>query len=73
MIPEEGLDYVMTTINILWRVHKLRVKKQHYYAYDNDDDRRKNCLKTMSDQQLLDLLQYRNMEEIEIFVHLYLN
>lgn len=65
MIPEEGCDYVMTTVNTLWCVHKSRVKKQHYYAFDNDDDRWKNRPETMSDQQFLDLLQYWNMEEIE--------
>lgn len=70
MIPQEGLDWVMTTVNTLWRVHKSRVKKQHYYAFDSDDERWKNRPETMSDQQFLDLLQYWNMEEIEVFVHL---
>lgn len=66
MIPEEGLDWVMTTVNTLWRVHKSRVKKQYYYAFDNDDERWKNRPETMSDQQFWDLLQYWNMEEIEV-------
>ncbi|KAL6574453.1 hypothetical protein OROHE_001357 [Orobanche hederae] len=65
MIPEEGFDWVMTTVNTLWRTHKSRVKKQYYYAFDNDDDRWKNRPETMSDQQFLDLLQYWNMEDIE--------
>ncbi|XP_063948205.1 uncharacterized protein LOC108217084 [Daucus carota subsp. sativus] len=41
-IPDGGLKWINKTLNTCWRVHKSRVKKEHYTKYDTDEQRLEN-------------------------------
>ncbi|KAL8155641.1 hypothetical protein AgCh_000876 [Apium graveolens] len=41
-IPPGGLKWINKTLNTCWRVHKSRVKKEHYTKYDSDELRIEN-------------------------------
>ncbi|KAJ8437364.1 hypothetical protein Cgig2_023469 [Carnegiea gigantea] len=41
-VPPSAEKWVMQSIRDSWRVFKCRIKKDHYYKYDNDADRWKN-------------------------------
>ena len=41
-IPERGHKWINTTLNTCWRVHKSRVKKEHYTKYTTDEERIQN-------------------------------
>ncbi|XP_065870332.1 uncharacterized protein [Euphorbia lathyris] len=65
VISEDGRPWVMTTISGAWRVYKSRIKKKHYTAYDNDDERRKNRPDFLSDEQFETLLQFWNDDKVK--------
>ncbi|XP_074362078.1 uncharacterized protein LOC141702275 [Apium graveolens] len=65
IIPEEGRTFTLQTINDLWRLHKSRVKKDHYLQYDNDEDRLKNKPSFVSTEVFKVLLKYWGDEEIQ--------
>ncbi|XP_063948192.1 protein PAF1 homolog [Daucus carota subsp. sativus] len=64
-IPEEGRTYTLRTIGSLWRLHKTRIKKDHYFKYDNDDDRLKNKPEVIPVEELKVLLNYWADEEVQ--------
>lgn len=41
-IPERGQKWINTTLSTCWRVHKSRVKKDHYTKYGTDEERIEN-------------------------------
>ena len=41
-IPKHGQKWINKTLNSSWRVHKSRVKKDHYTKYDTDEKRIEN-------------------------------
>ncbi|CAH9095149.1 unnamed protein product [Cuscuta epithymum] len=65
MVPMEGQKWVFSTINDLWRVHKSRMKKAHYYAYTTNEERWKNRPKTIPENIFKDLVNYWNVDEVE--------
>lgn len=42
IIPEEGKDWVMKSLDDNRSVYKSRIKSRHYSKYDNDEDRIRN-------------------------------
>ncbi|WOH08825.1 hypothetical protein DCAR_0728275 [Daucus carota subsp. sativus] len=64
-IPEEGRTYTLRTIGSLWRLHKARIKKDHYFKYDNDDDRLKNKPEVIPVEEFKVLLNYWADEEVQ--------
>ena len=67
IIPEEGKTYTLGTINALWRLHKSRVKKEHYLKYDNDEERIKNKPSVVSAEEFSVRLKYWGDEEITVY------
>ncbi|GER38827.1 plant transposase, partial [Striga asiatica] len=65
IISDEGKEYVLSSIGALWRAHKSRIKKKHYFQYDNDEDRWDGRPESISDTQFKDLLNYWNLEEVK--------
>nr|XP_017233268.1 PREDICTED: uncharacterized protein LOC108207323 [Daucus carota subsp. sativus] len=64
-IPEEGRTYTLRTIGALWRLHKARIKTDHYHKYDNDDDRLKNRPDVIPVEEFKVLLNYWGDEEVQ--------
>ncbi|WOH08469.1 hypothetical protein DCAR_0727910 [Daucus carota subsp. sativus] len=58
IIPEEGKDWIMKTIDESWRVYKSRFKAQYYTKYDTDEDRLKNRPQHISLEQFKSLIAY---------------
>ncbi|CAH9122579.1 unnamed protein product, partial [Cuscuta epithymum] len=42
VVPIEGKRWVFATLNDLWRVHKSRLKKNHFYKYKTVQQRWEN-------------------------------
>ncbi|XP_048503447.2 uncharacterized protein LOC104896806 isoform X1 [Beta vulgaris subsp. vulgaris] len=66
MISEEGKDPVLASIGRLWRKHKCIIKQRHFTQYDNDNDRKKNAPDTMPASHFKDLLEFWNLELVQI-------
>ena len=66
MVPDAGINWVMDAVNNCWKYHKCRIKKKHFYAYDDDDLRWKNKPNTISDFQFRDLLLYWHTDEAKV-------
>ncbi|GFP89358.1 hypothetical protein PHJA_001079500 [Phtheirospermum japonicum] len=62
IIGEEGKNYVLQSVGVLWRTHKTRVK-QKYYSNPNNIDTRTGS--SVPDSHLKDLLNYWNLEEVQ--------
>ncbi|GFP93827.1 hypothetical protein PHJA_001527000 [Phtheirospermum japonicum] len=62
IIVEEGKNYVLQSVGVLWRTHKTRVK-QKYYSNPNNIDTRTGS--SVPDSHLKDLLNYWNLEEVQ--------
>nr|XP_017245333.1 PREDICTED: uncharacterized protein LOC108216991 [Daucus carota subsp. sativus] len=58
IIPEEGKDWIMKTIDESWRVYKSRFKAHYYTKYDTDEDRLKNRPQHISLEQFKSLIAY---------------
>ncbi|XP_021734998.1 uncharacterized protein LOC110701680 isoform X4 [Chenopodium quinoa] len=65
LVPEEGRKWVMETVNYAWRMHKCRTKKKHFYAFDTDEQRMIERLKTMPKTHFEDLLKYWHLTTTE--------
>ncbi|CAA0831260.1 Unknown protein, partial [Striga hermonthica] len=65
IISDEGKEYVLSSIGALWRAHKSRIKKKHYFQYDNDEDRWESLPRSISDAHLMELLKYWSLEEVK--------
>ncbi|KAL6558324.1 hypothetical protein OROMI_018674 [Orobanche minor] len=57
-IPAHGEKYINKTLNSLWRVHKSRVKKDHYTKYDSDEKRIENRPHDIPLEDFKNLLKY---------------
>ncbi|GFQ06818.1 hypothetical protein PHJA_002825800 [Phtheirospermum japonicum] len=62
IIAEEGKNYVLQSVGVLWRTHKNRVK-QKYYSNPNNIDTRTGS--SVPDSHLKDFLNYWNIEEVQ--------
>ncbi|GFP94751.1 hypothetical protein PHJA_001619500 [Phtheirospermum japonicum] len=62
IIAEEGKNYVLQSVGVLWRTHKTRVK-QKYYSNPNNIDTRTGS--SVPDSHLKDFLNYWNLEEVQ--------
>lgn len=69
IISEEGKDHVLTSVGKLWCRHKCSVKAKHFTPYENDDDRLSNAPDTMPEEYFKDLLEYWNLELVQVFVY----
>ncbi|XP_048494633.2 uncharacterized protein LOC125494839 [Beta vulgaris subsp. vulgaris] len=66
IISEEGKDYVLAAVEKLWRRHKsIIVKKKHFSAYDNDDDRLENAPDNIPEAYFKELLDYWKLDIVE--------
>ncbi|KAL6574897.1 hypothetical protein OROMI_012182 [Orobanche minor] len=64
--PAHGEKYINKTLNSLWRVHKSRVKKDHYTKYDSDEKRTENRPHDIPLEDFKILLKYRADEGLQI-------
>lgn len=71
IISEEGKDYVLSSIGVLWRSYKSRLKGRHYFKFNNEKDRWQNRPKIVPDAHFRDLLDYWDLEEVQVFVMVY--
>ncbi|GFQ07077.1 hypothetical protein PHJA_002851800 [Phtheirospermum japonicum] len=62
IIAEEGKNYVLQSVGVLWRTHKTRVKQKYYSNPNNIDTRTRS---SVPDSHLKDLLNYWNLEEVQ--------
>ncbi|GFP97403.1 hypothetical protein PHJA_001884400 [Phtheirospermum japonicum] len=62
IISEEGKNYVLQSVGVLWRTHKTRVKQKYYNNPNNIDIRTGS---SVPDSHLKDLLNYWNLEEVQ--------
>ncbi|GER51440.1 plant transposase [Striga asiatica] len=65
IIPEEAMEYVLSSVGDLWRSHKCRIKKKHYTGYENDKERWMNRPKSISDSHFKELLEYWKLDEVK--------
>lgn len=65
IIPEEGRDWVLKTLDDNWRVYKSRVKSKHYNKYKNDEERIRNKPATIPLEQFKVLMKYWSDEAIQ--------
>lgn len=63
----------MEAVNSSWRVHKCRIKKKHFFAYDTDELRWANKPDTISAPQFKDLLDYWHCEKIQVLIRIFFN
>ncbi|KAL8104401.1 hypothetical protein AgCh_028563 [Apium graveolens] len=57
-IPTGGLEWINKTLNTCWRVHKSRIKKEHYTKYDTDEQRLENMPHEISLEDFKLLMKY---------------
>ena len=62
IISEEGKDYVLAAVGRLWRRHKSIVKKKHFSAYDNDNDKLANAPDNIPKAYFQQLLDFWNLD-----------
>ncbi|GER40114.1 zinc finger C-x8-C-x5-C-x3-H type family protein [Striga asiatica] len=65
IIPEEAMEYVLSSVGDLWRSHKCRIKKKHYTGYENDKERWMNRPKSISGSHFKELLEYWKLDEVK--------
>nr|XP_017228464.1 PREDICTED: uncharacterized protein LOC108203795 [Daucus carota subsp. sativus] len=64
VIPEEGYDWVMTTMRDLFRGYKARIKRDYYYKYQTDEERLENRPREVPLKDFKILLEYWADEKI---------
>ena len=57
---------MLKSVGMLWRRHKCFVKKKHFTAYTNDDDRLANAPDSILEAHFKDLIEYWNLDEIQV-------
>ncbi|KAJ8427009.1 hypothetical protein Cgig2_004211 [Carnegiea gigantea] len=65
IIPSSAKKWVLQTIRDSWRVFKSRIKRDHYYKYDNDNARWENRPTRVLDSHFKVLLQYWNDSTVQ--------
>ncbi|KAJ8426257.1 LOW QUALITY PROTEIN: hypothetical protein Cgig2_030551 [Carnegiea gigantea] len=65
IIPSSAKKWVLQTIRDSWRVFKSRIKRDHYYKYDNNDARWENRPTKVLDSHFKVLLQYWNDSPVQ--------
>lgn len=65
IIPEEGKDWVLRTLDDNWRVYKSRVKSRCFTKYDNDEDRIRSKPPNIPLEQFKVLLKYWSDESVQ--------
>lgn len=58
----------MRTIRDAWRVYKCRIKKNHYTAYDNDDERIKNRPDDIPLAEFKALVAYWGTAKVKVYL-----
>ncbi|KAJ8436297.1 hypothetical protein Cgig2_017434 [Carnegiea gigantea] len=66
IIPSSAKKWVLQTIRDSWRVFKSRIKRDHYYKYDNDNARWENRPTRVLDSHFKVLLQYWNDSTVQV-------
>lgn len=66
IIPEEGEKWVNKTLNSSWRVHKSRMKKNHYLKYETDEERIQNKPDEIPLDDFKMLLRYWGEEGVQV-------
>ncbi|KAL6558847.1 hypothetical protein OROMI_019197 [Orobanche minor] len=64
VISEDCYDWVMTTMRDLFRGHKSRIKRDHYYRYPTDEERLQNRPREVPLKDFKMLLEYWADEKI---------
>ncbi|XP_047271254.1 uncharacterized protein LOC107852794 [Capsicum annuum] len=62
-ISNNGKEWVMRSIDAAFRGYRSRFKKDHFYAYTNDEIRRAKRPTSVLELVFEDLLEYWNLEE----------
>ncbi|KAH0743210.1 hypothetical protein KY290_031203 [Solanum tuberosum] len=62
-IPEVGKDWALGAIKLAWRGYKCRLKKMHFYAYDDDATRMAKRPKFVSESVFKEILEHWNSDE----------
>ena len=60
IIPDEGKDWVLRTLDDNWRVYKSRIKSRCFKKFNNDRDRIKSKPANIPLEQFMALLRYWN-------------
>ena len=55
----------------LWRKYKWSVKAKHFTPYDNDGDRLANPPNTIPDAHFKELLEFWNLEQVQVIIMYY--
>ena len=66
IISDEGKDFVLRSVGILWRRQECFVKKKHFKAYINNNDRLTNAPDSIPEAHVKDLTEYWNLDGIEV-------
>ncbi|GAA0157460.1 hypothetical protein LIER_14720 [Lithospermum erythrorhizon] len=66
IIAEEGKNYVLSRVGILWRKYKYSVKAHHYSAFDNDVDRLNHAPDIIPEKHFMDLIEYWNLDVVQV-------
>ncbi|XP_063937382.1 uncharacterized protein LOC108203821 [Daucus carota subsp. sativus] len=64
VIPEEGYDWVMTTMRDLFRGYKARIRRDYYYKYQTGEERLENRPREVPLKDFKILLEYWADEKI---------
>ncbi|GJS44251.1 transposase, Ptta/En/Spm [Tanacetum coccineum] len=63
IVPGEAKSHVLQSIGALWRGHKSRLKKKHFYGFKDNSTRLKNRPKCIPEKDFLQLLRLWNSKQ----------
>ncbi|KAK1391738.1 hypothetical protein POM88_010794 [Heracleum sosnowskyi] len=65
VIPDDGQTWVYNTMNSAWKLHKCRMKKKHYTAYNTDEERMEHKTDRIPLEDFKMLLKYWGDESVQ--------